>query len=253
MEFDDCIEAYCRLMKLVISEKASNLPVNWSGNVKSQYESRKLRSAIEDVISRCGLSSDDLMNDGKVRSCRVFVCATKKDTMQVKRLRSYDSSEDSPSPTICEAALATSAATKFFDPVSIGDRQFINSAFGADNPGEEVKEEACDIWCLLSRDLKDLVKCLLSVGTGYIGQQGMNDNIFKFISKTLVRMEPVSTKCRFMARWRTECEGGWCFRFSVEHGLHDVRMTQYHKRILIETATQDYLLHANQQAQFVNV
>ncbi|KAJ6039423.1 hypothetical protein N7499_004385 [Penicillium canescens] len=252
MEVDDCIEAYRRLMKLVFSEKANSLPVDWSGNVKSQYDSRKLRSAVEDVVSRCGLSPNDLLNDGKVRPCRVFVCATAKDTMEVQRLRSYNSSEENtPSPTICEAALATSAATKFFDPVLIGDRQFIDGAFGANNPVEEVEEEACDIWCPSSRNLKDLVKCLLSVGTGHTGQQGMNDNIFKFISKTLVRMaiEPVSTKRRFMARWRNECEGGRCFRFSVEHGLEGVRMTEYHKRPLIETATQDYLLHENQQSQ----
>jgi hypothetical protein len=31
--------------------------------------------------------------------------------------------------------------------------------------------------------------------------------------------------------------------------LENVRMTEYHKRLLIETATQDYLLHENQESQ----
>lgn len=164
--------------------------------------------------------------------------------MEVTRLRSYDAlDENGPSPTIVEAALATSAATRFFDPVSLGDRQFVDGAFGANNPVEEVEEEACDIWSSSTRNLQELVKCFVSVGTGHAGNQALDDNILKFLSKTLVRMatKPAGVERRFMARWRRECEENRCFRFNVEQGMEDVHMTDYQKRNLIETVTQDYL------------
>ena len=42
-------------------------------------------------------------------------------------------------------ALATSAATGFFDPVSIGARRFVDGALGANNPVDEVEEDASNI------------------------------------------------------------------------------------------------------------
>ncbi|KAJ5729684.1 Acyl transferase/acyl hydrolase/lysophospholipase [Penicillium malachiteum] len=244
MDVDECIEAYRELMESVFSEKSRRIALDWSGNIKAQYDSQKLRAAIENVIVRAGVSPDALMNDGNSRRCRVFVCTTSKETLEVTRLRSYDSlDKNAPSPTICEAALATSAATRFFDPVSIGDRQFVDGAFGANNPIEEVEEEACDIWCSSKRNLQDLVKCLISVGTGVAGNQALDDNIVKFLSKTLVRMatKPAGVERRFMARWRRECEENRCFRFNVVRAMEDVLMTDYQKRSLIETATHDYL------------
>jgi predicted acylesterase/phospholipase RssA len=158
--------------------------------------------------------------------------------------------ENAPTPTICEAALATSAATKFFDPVFLGDRQFVDGAFGANNPVEEVEEEACDIWCPATRNLQDLTKCLISIGTGHAGKQALDDNLFKFLSKTLVRMatKPAGVERRFMARWRRECTEKRCFRFNVEEGLENVHMADYQKRSLIETATHDYLHHPMQKS-----
>lgn len=203
MDVDECIEAYRQLIKSVFSEKSSKIPVDCSGNIKAQYDSRKLRSAIEEVIIRSGCCPGDLLNDGKDRHCRVFVCTTAKETLEVTRLRTYDAlDENCPSPTICDAALATTAATKYFDPAFLGAREFVDGAFGANNPVEEVEEEACDIWCSSSRDLKALVKSLLSIGTGSAGKEAIDDNIFKFVSKTLVRMatKPTGVERRFMAR-----------------------------------------------------
>lgn len=250
MDVQECIDGYRDLMKCVFSEKSRAICVDLAGNLKAQYDSKKLRAAIEHVIESAGFSPNDPLNDGQARKCRVFVCATAKETLEVTRLRSYDAlDENTPSPTICEAALATSAATRFFDPVSLGDRQFVDGAFGANNPVEEVEEEACDIWCPTTRNLQDLIKCLLSIGTGHAGKQALDDNIVKFLSKTLVKMatKPAGVERRFMARWRRECNEKRCFRFNVEEGLEDVRMTEYQKRSLIEAATLDYLHHPVQK------
>ncbi|CAG8252566.1 unnamed protein product [Penicillium olsonii] len=252
LDVDQCLMAYTELMESIFSQKISNVPVDWSGNIISQYDSKKLKTAIETVITRAGCSPTDLMNDGKPRSTKVFVCTTSKDTSQTIRLRSYSvPNEDTISATICEAALATSAATKFFDPVSIGKQQFVDGAFGANNPIEEVEEEAADIWCTKSRDLKPLVKCFVSVGTGSPDRVPISDNIVKFLSKTLVKMATKSEGInrRFMARWSHEVETKHCFRFNVDQGLQNVHMAEFDKQSVIEFATCDYLHQAVQKSQ----
>ncbi|KAJ9487435.1 hypothetical protein VN97_g5887 [Penicillium thymicola] len=252
MSVEECILAYTELMELVFSEKTNNVPVSWSGNIVSQYDSKKLKKAIENVILRAGLLPTDLMNDGKPRRSKTFVCTTSKDTLQVTRLRSYSASNEiALQATICEAALATSAATKFFDPVLIGNHQFVDGAFGANNPIEEIEEEAADIWCTTSRDLKPLVKCLVSVGTGNPAHVPMDDNVLRFLSKTLVRMatKPESTERRFMARWSNEVKGKRYLRFNVEQGLQQVHMTAFEKRSVIESATYAYLHHRSQKVR----
>ncbi|KAJ5676382.1 Acyl transferase/acyl hydrolase/lysophospholipase [Penicillium majusculum] len=252
MGVEECILAYTELMESVFSEKINNVPVDWSGNIVSQYDSKKLKKAIENVILRAGLLPTDLMNDGRPRRSKTFVCTTSKDTFQVTRLRSYSVSNEIALPaTICEAALATSAATRFFDSVSIGNHKFVDGAFGANNPIEEVEEEAADIWCTASRDLKPLVKCLVSVGTGNHAQVPMDDNVLKFLSKTLVRMatKPESTERRFMARWSNEVKGKRYFRFNVEQGLQQVHMTEFEKQSVIESATYAYLHHSSQKVR----
>jgi hypothetical protein len=250
MGIDECILAYTQLINSVFGEKVNNIPVDWSGKIRPQYDSQRLKAAIQNVIEKAGAAPNDLMDDGAHRQCRVFVCTTAKDTLQVTRLRSYPvPNEDTPPATICEAALATSAATGYFESAIIGNRQFVDGAFGANNPVEEVEEEAADIWCTTSRDLKPLVKCFLSVGTGCPLAIPMDDGMIKFLSKTLVRMatKPESTERRFMARWSSELRQKRIFRFNVDQGLQGVHMTEYQKRSLIESATQDYLHHSTQK------
>jgi predicted acylesterase/phospholipase RssA len=250
MGVDECLLAYTELMESVFSEKISNVPMDWSGNIRSQYDSRKLKLAVENVIERCGLSPTDPMSDGTPRRSKVFVCTTSKSTLQVTRLRSYTVPNENALPaTICEAALATSAATGYFEPVTIGDCQFVDGAFGANNPIEEVEEEAADIWCTTSRDLKPLVKCFVSIGTGNPAQVPVDDNLFKFLSKTLVRMatKPESTERRFTARWSNEIKEKRFFRFNVEQGLQGVHMTEFQKQNLIKSATHAYLHHSSQK------
>lgn len=252
MDVDECIIAYNQLMKSVFSEKINNLPVDWSGNIKAQYDSRRLKAAIQDVISRSGASPDDLMDDGIVRCCRTFVCATAKETLQITRLRTYTvTNEDNVPATICEAALATAAATRFFEPVTIDNRQYVDGAFGANNPIEQVEEEAADIWCPTTRELKPLVKCIVSVGTGSPGLRALDDNIFQFLTKTLVRMatKPEGVERRFVARWNKEFTEKRYFRFSVEQGLQDVHMDDYSKQDLIQSSTYDYLHHGSQKSR----
>ncbi|KAJ5765992.1 Acyl transferase/acyl hydrolase/lysophospholipase [Penicillium nucicola] len=250
MSVDECLHAYTELMESVFGDKISNVPMDWSGNIRPQYDSRKLKLAVEGVIERCGLSPTDPFNDGTPCRSRVFVCTTSKTTLQTTRLRSYTvPNENALSATICEAALATSAATGYFEPVTIEDCLFVDGAFGANNPIQEVEEEAADIWCTASRDLKPLVKCFVSIGTGNPAQVPIDDNLFKFLSKSLVRLatKPEGTERLFSARWRSEIKEKRFFRFNVEQGLQGIHMTEFQKQNLIKSATYTYLHHSSQK------
>ena len=112
-----------------------------------------------------------------------FVCAVDSFTKKIVRLRSYNVIGQPNIPaTICQAALATSAATTFFDPVVINDHSFADGAFRANNPVNEVEGEAMNIWSPVTGDLKPLVKCFISIGTGNPGIKAFKDDFRGFLS-----------------------------------------------------------------------
>ncbi|KAF1729923.1 Calcium-independent phospholipase A2-gamma [Beauveria bassiana] len=249
MDVDECISTYVDLMKSVFEKKSSWLPVSLGGNVKAQFDSKKLRSAVDQAINQSGASPQDRFNDGQSRGCRVFVCAAAKETSDITRLRSYDlPGKTSIEATILDAALATSAATRFFDPVRIGARQFVDGALGANNPVEQVEREASDIWCADTAELMPQVKCFLSVGTGHPGRKAIEDNMVKLLSKTLVGMvtETEQTEARFIARWRQHYDLKRYFRFNVDHGLEGVGLEEFDQQGTMEAATESYLDHTAQ-------
>ncbi|KAE8411715.1 hypothetical protein BDV36DRAFT_77864 [Aspergillus pseudocaelatus] len=252
MSVDECIDTYVKLIRTVF-EKKSRWPVNLSGSVRSRFDSTKLESAVKDVVASHGAKETDLFNDGCERGCRVFVCTTSHETKDIVRLRDYSvPSKDNIPATICQAALATSAATTFFDPVYIGTRKFVDGALGSNNPVDEVEGEAADIWCPGTGDLKPLVKCFVSIGTGDPGIAAIEDKALKFLSETLVSIatETGRTEKKFIARWAKHYDEKRYFRFNVEQGLQGVGLEEYREQGTIEAATHRYLDH---QAQVFRV
>jgi predicted acylesterase/phospholipase RssA len=175
-----------------------------------------------------------------------FVCSITQETKEIVRLRSYPIRNKPGIPaTICQVARATSAATTFFEPVSIGARRFADGALGANNPVDEVEGEASDIWCEETGDLKPLVKCFISIGTGHPGKKAMEDKLLKFVFKTLPALatQTEHTEKRFIAKWRQHYDSKRYFRFNVDQGLQDVGLAEYQEQGLIETTTEGYLDH----------
>jgi len=250
MTVEECILAYSQLMKAVFDEKSSWLPFSWSGSTKAQFDSNRLKKAIEEVVVSSGFSKTDLLNDGTDRGCKVFVCAVAKETAGITRLRSYSLPDELDlEATITEAALATSAATSFFDPVTIKERQFVDGALRANNPVSQVEDEAYNLWCSQSGDIKPLVKCFISIGTGNPGKRAIEDNLLKFLSKSLVSMatETEETEKIFISKWRQHFQEKRYFRFNVEQGLQNVSLAEYKEQGAIEAATHEYLVHMQQK------
>jgi hypothetical protein len=180
------------------------------------------------------------------------VCTTSHETKGIRRLRSYTLPDELDIPaTICEATLATSAAPTFFDIARIGARKFTDGALGANNPVDEVEDEASNIWCSKMADLRRQVKCFISIGTGHPGKKAIEDKMIKFLSKTLADLaaETERTAEKFVLRWRYHYDKSRYFRFNVQQGLQDVGLAEYQEQGLIEEATEEYLMQQEQRSR----
>lgn len=179
-----------------------------------------------------------------------FVCTADRDTKDIIRLRSYSLPEEPDvRATICQAALATSAATTFFEPVSIGNRTFADGGLGANNPVDEMEGEASNIWCADDGNLKPLVKCFISIGTGNPGKKAFDDSMIKFLGQTVVDIatETTNTERKFVARWAGHFDSKRYFRFNVEQGLQDIGLDEYKRVGAMEAATSGYITHTTQR------
>ncbi|KAJ4007884.1 hypothetical protein NW766_009695 [Fusarium irregulare] len=120
--------------------------------------------------------------------------------------------------------------------------EFVDGALGANNPVEQVEEEATELWCPETGNIKPLVKCFISIGTGNMGTYDINDRLDKFMA-TLAKMTTDAERIAesSMRRWRQEYDQSRYFRFNVEHGLKSVGMKEYRKKGDIQAATYRYL------------
>ena len=182
------------------------------------------------------------------------MCCVSKDTGDAVRIRSYNQNGRGNIPaTICEAALATSAATSYFDPVSIGSSQYVDGALRNNNPISEVEAEAQDLWCpddgnSNEEELPSLVKCFLSIGTGALQKTEIPDNILKLMSRlSSLATDTEATHKSFQDRWRRHLNTKRFFRFDVAQGLEGVGLAAYKKQGTIVDATDDYLDDREQQ------
>lgn len=116
---------------------------------------------------------------------------------------------------------------------------------------DEVESEASNIWCSETGDLKPLVKCFISIGTGNPGKKPFEDNMVKFLGRTVVHIatETENTEKRFIARWARHFDEKRYFRFNVEQGLQEIGLEEYKKKGSIEAATEGYLTHIAQKFQ----
>ena len=181
-----------------------------------------------------------------------FVCCVDSDTGKPVRIRSYEQTQQNREnipATICQAAMATSAAPSYFEPVAVGRRRFVDGALLNNNPVIEVEEEARDLWCPEEEELKPLIKFFLSIGTGTPHQAAIPANIFKFLNK--LRDLATDTEIeyqRFQNRNRSLLREKRFFRFNVPGALQNVGLDAHEKQGSITAATETYLDDSVQQA-----
>jgi len=174
------------------------------------------------------------------------VCATSNETGDTVRLTSYRSPRGRErllrTTKIWEAGRATSAASSFFDPITIGDfkESFVDGATGANNPVYEVWSEAQDIWP--SGSLEDEIKCLVSIGTGVPSLTPFKDDLIGIGQSLLaIATETEKTAERFSRDKSRLDDTGRYYRFNVLRGLEDIGLEDSKRKNAIIAATDRYI------------
>lgn len=260
MDIDECIDAYSELSRTIFSKRG--LPLDKWGNIKGRYKASELGNAVKTIIRHSGTSEDAPLDDGNARGCRVyvtglqgsdkrltngrFVCAVRKENKTVVHLRSYRSDVASgDGAMIWEAARATSAASGFFDPISIGKhgQEYVDAGLGCNNPVGEVWTEAQDIWSPKQGELATLVKCFISIGTGNPGTSQIKNKAFKMFTETLkdIATETEQTAENFERSHRGLFDQQRYFRFNVDQGLQHVGLEEFEREKEIASATETYI------------
>ena len=87
MDVQACIDAYSELSRRIFSKKG--LPVDWRGRVNGRYKASELVDAVKKIVKDSGSPEDAPLNDGKDRSCRVYVVDSQelKSTAETPQVR----------------------------------------------------------------------------------------------------------------------------------------------------------------------
>ncbi|KAF9766560.1 hypothetical protein IL306_001014 [Fusarium sp. DS 682] len=174
--------------------------------------------------------------------CHVCVCALRGEKRSLVCFRNYSlEGKADLEPKIWEAARATSAATLFFDPITIGrfGQTFVDGAGGYNNPVEAIYDEAVSRWNAKPGDFSMIV----SIGTGIDQLTDWGRN-FNQLRKTLssIATETDTTAARFVRNHaELESDPQRLFRFQVAQGLEKVGLAEHEKINEIASATQIYM------------
>lgn len=155
--------------------------------------------------------------------------------------RTYRSRGQAADVTIWQALRATSAAPTFFEPINIGEEDFIDGGLGCNNPVKEVVNEASRLW-----KGQRTIGCIVSVGTGKPGVIGLRkpDRFQQLLPVNLIKV---------MQRIATDCEANHqdmrrnpflehkYFRFNVEQGMQGMSLDEWQRMGEVKTHTEQYV------------
>lgn len=164
----------------------------------------------------------------------------------IERLKDYNiqGSPDSDTDlTIVEAAMATMATITLFDPVEITDQLYSDGATGANNPVNEVWDEAKYLW-RDSGQLLDLVSCFMSIGTGDPGLSQVGGNKSEY-EKTLAKFAiETEDKARVFSQHNSvllQRPEPRYYRFNIQQGLQGIGQDELKNKGRVQAATKRYL------------
>ncbi|OTB15007.1 hypothetical protein K445DRAFT_12287 [Daldinia sp. EC12] len=227
MTIEDCIAAYRRLAKKAFTPKRRMLPLPLPPT--GAYSAKALETAIKELVKT---------------ECKDGTCSTWESCPHENALfrndacvkTTYDEISGFRNCAIWEVVRATSAASTFFKPIRCGRDhiEFIDAAFGYNNPCEVLIEEA----------QKQFPKTgqlrVLSIGTGLGATVTIKDSRVSILKA----LKSISTTSKKVADRLDEKYGttGQYYRFNVDRGLEDVTLADWEKASKISAHTHNYLL-----------
>ncbi|KAL8996607.1 MAG: hypothetical protein Q9188_006530 [Gyalolechia gomerana] len=244
LSIDECIDAYLSLSDRVFQKKSHRVTIR--GSIQGRFDSEELERAVKEVIAKQGLHQDALLKDVSDDACKVFVCATSKQTSEIVCLTSYKSPRPGSgllnSVKIWEACRATSAASSFFDPIAIRpyEEEFVDGATGANNPVWKVWDQAQLIWG--PEPLEGRVKRLVSIGTGIPSLKPFKDDVPRIGTTLLAIATETEQTAEDFRRDKMYLDNtSRYYRFNVAHGLEDIGLEESKKRKEIAAVTRRYV------------
>jgi predicted acylesterase/phospholipase RssA len=142
---------------------------------------------------------------------------------------------------IWEVARATSAASSFFEPITIGKnkRVFLDGAVGANNPIRQLWQEAGRLWG--PGHLEPQIQCLVSIGTGVPAVEPFGAKLLA-IAKTLkaIATETEETAESFASEHTDIISQRRYLRLNVLKGLESIGLEDASKKSDIEATTEAY-------------
>ena len=143
---------------------------------------------------------------------------------------------------IWEAARATSAATTFFDSITINDETFVDGATGANNPIAYLWTEAGDVWGGGNGLFEADIKCVVSIGTGIPSLTAFGPDLIQ-VGKALkaISIDTEETADSFQKQHTKLFQEGKAFRFNVTKGLENIGLEDTSKWKEIKAATRLYI------------
>ncbi|KAK2879471.1 hypothetical protein FQN49_000855 [Arthroderma sp. PD_2] len=251
MTVDQCIRAYKRVAQQAFTPKWSSfLPVRASG----VFSAKALEAAIKKMVREYCVEAECVARRGQghstIETCqhsdmafqdkkctKTVVVATTKDNVDAPPMlfKTYDMPTAFDFCTTWQVARATSASATFFKPIRIGrdEIEFVDAGFGYNNPSEILIEEGQKQFPQRRR------MQLLSIGTG-LGDDVAIGNTRISIIKALKRMATSSKKVAARLEKQYPDDGQY-YRFNVDQGLQDVKLSDWKKASKISAHTANYL------------
>ncbi len=118
--------------------------------------------------------------------------------------------------------------------------EFVDGAIGANNPVQELWNEAKDMWN--PEPLDSNLKCIVSIGTGVPSVEPFRTGLLE-IGNTLVRIstETERTAETFQRAHSDLDDSNRYFRFNVRNGLEKIGLEDSSKKDTIVAVTQRYV------------
>ncbi len=139
-------------------------------------------------------------------------------------------------------AAPTSAATTFFDPISIGRfrEEFVDGALGANNPVFSLWSQAQDVWG--ADTLQRKLRCLVSIGTGVPNLEPVRDDVLGIWTTLQALATETEKSAEQFRRDKSNLDDeGRYYRFNVDRGLEGIGLEESKKKDEIATMTDRYL------------
>ncbi|KAF8699525.1 Patatin-like phospholipase, partial [Rhizoctonia solani] len=191
MSVEDCITHYKNLSIDVFGDQNDQRYEGWWGRVRQGinqvtsafqialanhlYDSSKLKRAIRGVIQATDPSKSPDATMWSDNKCRAIVVASRTDDVSTEpptHFRTYWTKTGDPKEyKIWEAAMATTAAPAYFEPIQIGDYKYVDGGIQANNPVIQTLSES-----MVAFDGPRPVGCLISLGTGMPSKQALEYN-----------------------------------------------------------------------------